>query len=90
MGPDQRRFLPGDVKIFPAIFDSPDRMGPAMEGPHLFRGVPVVEEKIVEQGGSDEAFPISHFKNSAQGKTQLCHIQAMLVHRNPAVLNVIL
>jgi hypothetical protein len=80
MGPDQRRFLAGNIKVFPAVFDSPDRVGPAVEGPHLFRGVPIVEEKVVEQGGPDQAFPIRYFEDSAQGKTELCHVQAMLVH----------
>jgi hypothetical protein len=88
VGPDQGRFLVGNTKIFSAFFGGQDRMGPAVEGPHFFRGVPIVEKKIVEQRSPDQAFYIRYFKKSAQGKTQLCHIHAVFVHRNPAVLYV--
>jgi hypothetical protein len=88
MGSDQRRFLVGNAKKLPAIFSGPDRMGPPVEGPHFFRGVPIVEKKIVEQRGPNQAFHVHDFEKFAQAETQLRHVQAVLVHRDPAVLYV--
>jgi hypothetical protein len=88
VGPYAGIFLTGEIKVFPPVFRGIDRVYPSMEGKYPFGPVPVIEKKVMEQGGPDKALHIGDFEIAAYAETQLCYVETVFIHRNPAMLNV--